>query len=83
MGCSPMADIVVALFAVAGALIAGLLLRAAEWPWYAWVPAGFLAGVASAALWFAIWFLIRKLTYPVVARKQRTAPDGHDSPHEG
>lgn len=75
MGCWPMADMIVAFFALAGAVLASLLLRGAGWPWYAWLPAGFLAGVASAALWFGAWFLIRKLTYPAVARKQRQEAD--------
>ncbi|MFP3903112.1 MAG: hypothetical protein ACLFWB_02600 [Armatimonadota bacterium] len=78
-----MADIVVAVFALVGAVIAGLLFRAAEWPWYAWVPAAFLVGIASVAAWFAAWFLVRKLTYPIIARKQRRASDNPDRQHDG
>lgn len=50
----------------------GHVLSSLGWPWYAWLPAAILGGFFVAVLWFSVFFLIRKLTYPRVADSQKT-----------
>jgi len=55
----------------AAAVLVGTLLVSAGWPWYAALPAAILAACAAAMLYVLSWALVRRLTYPYVARRQR------------
>ena len=58
-------------FSLAVAVIVGTLLGSAGWPWYAALPAAILSAFAAAALYVLVWALVRRLTYPHIARRQR------------
>lgn len=58
-------------FSFAVAVIVGTLLGSVGWPWYAAFPAAILSAFAAATLYVLVWALIRRLTYPHIARRQR------------
>ncbi len=47
------------------------LLQMIGWPWHAIVPAAILAALAGAGIYVLVWALVRRVTYPYVARRQR------------
>ncbi len=58
-------------FSFAVAVTVGTVLGSAGWPWYAALPAAILSAFAAAALYVLVWALVRRLTYPHIARRQR------------
>ncbi len=54
-----------------GALLLAWFLHGIGWPWWAWVPAAILAGMATFMVQVFAWFLWRKLTYEAFARRLR------------
>ena len=59
------------LLGTAVAVAIGFALKGAGWPWYAYVPAGVLAGLSTSAIWVIAWYVARKVTYPPNAERQR------------
>ncbi len=59
--------------AIIAAIVVGWSLHVQGWPLYAYLPAAILSALGTVVLWIGIWFAVRKLSYPYVARKQRRA----------
>lgn len=59
--------------AVIAAVVVGWSLHVQGWPLYAYLPAAILAALGTLVLWIGVWFAVRKLSYPYLARKRRKA----------
>ena len=59
------------LFASGAALWMAWWLHSRDWPLISWLPAAGLAFFGVFALWVFGWFLNRKLTYPIFARRTK------------
>jgi len=66
-------NIIQVLTAVIAALVVGWALHLVGWPLYAYLPAAILSALGTLVLWIGVWFAVRKLSYPHLARKQRQA----------
>ncbi|HCU36790.1 MAG TPA: hypothetical protein DGT21_15475 [Armatimonadetes bacterium] len=68
------------VFSLAVAVVVGVVLGSAGWPWYAALPAAILSAFAASAFYVLVWALVRRLTYPYVARRQREHLCGQELP---
>lgn len=59
--------------AIIAAVVVGWSLHVRGWPPYAYLPAAMLSALGTLVLWIGVWFAVRKLSYPCLARKQRKA----------
>ena len=53
---------------VASAAMTGRVLVSDGWPWWAWLPAAILAGMAGYLLMILLSYAYQKCTYPIRAR---------------
>ncbi len=53
---------------VASAAMTGRVLARSGWPWWAWLPAVILAGMAGYLLMILLSYAYQKWTYPIRAR---------------
>jgi len=64
------------IFALVAAVVIGVRLSAAGWPWWAWLPVCILIAMAVYMALMLAWFLYRKLTYrrfAEIARRRHRA----------
>ncbi len=59
------------LLSLVAAVAVGWRLDLAGWPWWAWLPAAILAGMAAFMVLILSWFLYRKFTYERFAEAAR------------